>query len=313
MSSSTYTLTLTVDAFPINIAWYVTVRSQDVFRSSNRAQYAKLKPYETIVETFSLPDDQMFYFFFESSFNGIRCQKPECYRLINQNSSDTTPLFIGDGLFQCFDQYFVGSNAPRLQAPYYRGCQYTSGNPLPNPVDRLVDKLPAIVAVLGSLVLCGIVGRYFFKRADVRRIQQDRELDAELETKIQDARKESILSILPHSVRCILFSLPSSLISFQCTLNFHFINNQQILTDHAHTSIVSDMDLNVTPRLSELQRSSCVICLDSFQIGQEVCWSYNDECRHVFHSTCILDWLFRKDDQVCPVCRNDFLILSNRS
>jgi hypothetical protein len=51
---------------------------------------------------------------------------------------------------------------------------------------------------------------------------------------------------------------------------------------------------------------SCAICLTEYVEGDEICWSpSNDDCHHVFHRQCILEWLYRHDE--CPCCRNDFL------
>mmetsp|Transcript_27517 Transcript_27517/g.42309 ORF Transcript_27517/g.42309 Transcript_27517/m.42309 type:complete len:108 (+) Transcript_27517:83-406(+) len=50
----------------------------------------------------------------------------------------------------------------------------------------------------------------------------------------------------------------------------------------------------------------CQICLDEMNPGQEVSWSKNKNCCHVFHKECIVDWL-AKDHNDCPCCRNAFL------
>jgi hypothetical protein len=51
--------------------------------------------------------------------------------------------------------------------------------------------------------------------------------------------------------------------------------------------------------------TSCNICLMDYQIGEEVCWSPNEDCIHAFHKDCILDWLLRT--RKCPVCRRDYV------
>ncbi len=50
---------------------------------------------------------------------------------------------------------------------------------------------------------------------------------------------------------------------------------------------------------------SCHICLEKYKVGDEITWSRNDQCAHVFHLDCILDWLM--DNDQCPVCREGYL------
>lgn len=50
---------------------------------------------------------------------------------------------------------------------------------------------------------------------------------------------------------------------------------------------------------------ACNICLNEFQQGEEVSDASNPECRHFFHTECVIDWLLR--NRICPICRRDFL------
>jgi len=57
---------------------------------------------------------------------------------------------------------------------------------------------------------------------------------------------------------------------------------------------------------------ACPICLDDFDVGDELSWSRQLKCQHVFHSECLASWLMNSDE--CPVCRTllieeeDFLV-----
>ena len=53
----------------------------------------------------------------------------------------------------------------------------------------------------------------------------------------------------------------------------------------------------------------CSICLNEYEEGEEICWSHNKNCDHVFHRKCITEWLVRHDE--CPICRQDFLSLND--
>jgi uncharacterized CHY-type Zn-finger protein len=73
----------------------------------------------------------------------------------------------------------------------------------------------------------------------------------------------------------------------------------------------------------------CSICLSEFDLSQQICWSSNTACTHVFHSDCMIQWLValgRKHSSMkrfpwyptewqlvghyelqCPCCRQEFI------
>jgi len=65
----------------------------------------------------------------------------------------------------------------------------------------------------------------------------------------------------------------------------------------------------------------CAICLGEYTISEQVSWSSNSDCPHVFHRECITQWfltLLKSKSHVevvaptptkleCPMCRQDFL------
>ncbi len=60
--------------------------------------------------------------------------------------------------------------------------------------------------------------------------------------------------------------------------------------------------------------SVCPICLDTFKVGDEVASSYNGGCQHVFHASCISEWLMKpKSGGCCPLCRQQFLVTDSAS
>ena len=55
--------------------------------------------------------------------------------------------------------------------------------------------------------------------------------------------------------------------------------------------------------------TSCSICLQNYSVGDDICWSRNDECKHAFHIECISHWLMKHND--CPICRSNYLTKDN--
>mmetsp|Transcript_5220 Transcript_5220/g.7673 ORF Transcript_5220/g.7673 Transcript_5220/m.7673 type:complete len:491 (+) Transcript_5220:73-1545(+) len=53
------------------------------------------------------------------------------------------------------------------------------------------------------------------------------------------------------------------------------------------------------------QEPHCVLCFEKYSVGEEVCFSCDPECIHVFHKDCIVEWLARSPN--CPCCKRQYL------
>ena len=60
--------------------------------------------------------------------------------------------------------------------------------------------------------------------------------------------------------------------------------------------------------ISKSFHPSETFCLMDCFAGEEVRLSPNEECVHVFHKDCMLDWILRK--RRCPKCRRDYVSVS---
>ncbi|KAL7542040.1 hypothetical protein ACHAXR_011464 [Thalassiosira sp. AJA248-18] len=61
---------------------------------------------------------------------------------------------------------------------------------------------------------------------------------------------------------------------------------------------------------TRLVSATCAICLVHYEPGCYVSWSPNKECTHAFHRDCILMWLLKKEEPLCPCCRREFVLAS---
>lgn len=57
--------------------------------------------------------------------------------------------------------------------------------------------------------------------------------------------------------------------------------------------------------------NACAICLSAYEVGTSITWSPNSLCQHAFHEDCIMTWLMKKDEPLCPCCRQEFIPLSS--
>lgn len=93
------------------------------------------------------------------------------------------------------------------------------------------------------------------------------------------------------------------------------IDHQSFRSAHPKTDIYvrgSQFDLEekitsgFTGDQSSLTASTqmCAICLEEYQVGQEIAYAKNPECHHVYHKNCLLQLLENHDD--CPICRKSY-------
>jgi len=52
---------------------------------------------------------------------------------------------------------------------------------------------------------------------------------------------------------------------------------------------------------------TCAICLSNYVQGQQVVWSSNQECVHVFHHGCVVQWIKKRASADCVCCRRAFV------
>eukprot|EP00529_Nitzschia_sp_RCC80_P029957 CAMPEP_0113455578 /NCGR_PEP_ID=MMETSP0014_2-20120614/8447_1 /TAXON_ID=2857 /ORGANISM="Nitzschia sp." /LENGTH=321 /DNA_ID=CAMNT_0000347011 /DNA_START=401 /DNA_END=1366 /DNA_ORIENTATION=+ /assembly_acc=CAM_ASM_000159 len=54
----------------------------------------------------------------------------------------------------------------------------------------------------------------------------------------------------------------------------------------------------------------CTICLEPYIVGESIVWSLNEECHHVYHKDCVIDYFAYKMNKghpcLCPTCRRKY-------
>ena len=86
--------------------------------------------------------------------------------------------------------------------------------------------------------------------------------------------------------------------------------------DNATTDSDNGVVLRIPRRANSFKFSNrdtvpmvCAICLDNFKVGDELAFSSNRECSHVFHLECITEYIGKTKgaEKPCPCCRQWFL------
>lgn len=90
----------------------------------------------------------------------------------------------------------------------------------------------------------------------------------------------------------------TAMYEFDTNTNSFLIANNHDKTNQQH----DDIELRRVP-------NECSICLCEYKLGSDVVWSSNPKCDHVFHTSCIEQWLMKqRDGSLCPCCRRDFVV-----
>ena len=68
------------------------------------------------------------------------------------------------------------------------------------------------------------------------------------------------------------------------------------MMDELGTGLMNDTELQ-----EDNEDMTCTICLEPFEVGQDLSFSRDLKCHHCFHSDCLIPWLHKSDE--CPICR----------
>jgi len=200
----------------------------------------------------------------------------------------------------------------------YRFLQEQSSedsNRLRDNIDRETAEFFAFIAWYACLICCCVIptccayrrrrrleARLHQQHIDVERLARQNLffLDPTLEnsTAMQERRTEHLNSLLKDT-----------------TMNLIEKDFEEFQEESATEDMTDEYDdeCNMRVRLPNNGRNAgrsvpgfCAICLSPYAVGDEVTWATRSTCQHAFHSDCIREWLAKKDEQKCPVCRQDY-------
>ncbi len=75
---------------------------------------------------------------------------------------------------------------------------------------------------------------------------------------------------------------------------FDLLHSQLLKIGYSNILLFENTEKNID--------SSCLICLEDFQIGQDSSFWMLSDCNHVFHRDCIKEWV-NHGQNTCPKCR----------
>ena len=79
-------------------------------------------------------------------------------------------------------------------------------------------------------------------------------------------------------------------------------------SNSVYTEGSTDLELNMPQRSIEVgnvareESEMCAICRAVYAVNEELCWSQDPLCTHVFHRSCMQQWI-REGHDFCPFCR----------
>ena len=83
----------------------------------------------------------------------------------------------------------------------------------------------------------------------------------------------------------------------------------KVVSSDEEMGVSSDFDNSTLILPTETERivpGGCAVCLSPYEVGEQVIYASEDSCLHCFHHDCIVQWLAKKRDSKCPLCRQAF-------
>lgn len=78
-----------------------------------------------------------------------------------------------------------------------------------------------------------------------------------------------------------------------------------------HVAIEQAINVSIAGDMPHIMGQCCHICLNAYEVDESIASRRGgrDECRHIFHRRCIIQWLMKHDS--CPCCRAAFNLIDS--
>mmetsp|Transcript_15865 Transcript_15865/g.19349 ORF Transcript_15865/g.19349 Transcript_15865/m.19349 type:complete len:401 (+) Transcript_15865:187-1389(+) len=201
--------------------------------------------------------------------------------------SDSESLYSTASTFLLEDNK---SNATNSSA-YYDGY-YSYGSDA-NDDDDYYDGQTSILAKLAALLwmLTLIFWVYLHNKSEEDR---QRRLERRRLRRAEKANRKKLLE--PETRKCVISATIRTRKMTQDEEQQR--SSQAILKRSSLDNTTKPPDYNTNDDYDEM---TCTVCLERFEVGEELSWSKDLKCLHIFHSECLIPWLMKHDD--CPCCR----------
>ena len=96
--------------------------------------------------------------------------------------------------------------------------------------------------------------------------------------------------------------------------SYHNVDDEEDSCDDIEAGFGGSSTLIIVDGEKKLSVSACcAICLDEYAVEDAVVWSSNEDCPHVFHQNCIVEYLakVKNIELSCPCCRQTYCELAD--
>lgn len=207
-----------------------------------------------------------------------------------------------------YHHYHSGDNYADFSPPEKLYYDEIPSNP-PTYID--FDEYGSLWSKIAALLWIATVVFWLFVHSKHEE-EQERRAEEQRAEELHQAKRKSMLE--PDRRRIVISETISSRIMKDDDLKGHeatttTATNTTSETSESHNADVENGEctnsgVDDIGSMHNTPPSECSICLERFEPGEQLSWSKDLKCHHIFHTDCLQPWLMTNDD--CPCCRTLF-------